>query len=57
MSNHTVSNRVGHAVVTGSQYRPVVRVQGGRPESLPHRDKHVSVKFRRTIMVTCNRTS
>ena len=57
MSNHTVSNPVGHALVTGSQHRPAVRVQGGRPESLPHRDKHVSVKLRRTIMVTCNRTS
>lgn len=56
MFNHTFSNQVGHALVTGSQHRPVVRVQRGRPESLPHRDKHVSVKFRRTIMVTCNKT-
>lgn len=56
MFNHTVSNQVGHALVTGPQHRPAVRVQGGRPESLPHRDRHVSVKFR-TIMVTCNKTS
>lgn len=56
MFKHTVSNQVGHALVSGSQHRPAVRVQGGRPESLPHRDKHVSVKFRRTITVTCHRT-